>query len=814
MAGAARALQAVAQQAQHLAVGAAALAGVLVQQHLVEGSAQDLGLGADVLVAAVAGAADHHRAAAGRHGFGGGHQGGDGVGVVAVVGDHGGAAVVEHVEAAGHAVHVADEAGQPALDGVPGHAHGPGGTHGGHHVLDLEADLPAARERHLRQRQALLEAGLGADDVTALHEHHAFALRAVGGDHRVLAVLREEGHAAGAVRRHGGHGRVGGVQHGGAGGRHVEHDHALEHAQVFQRGDVVQAQVVAAAHVGDDGHLALVEGQAFAQQAATRGFQHRGVDVGVHQHVARAARAGAVAGIGLAAVHVHAVGVGHAHAQALGLEQVGGQAHGGGLAVGAGDGDHRDAAVAAARVHVVDHRLAHVAPLAERGADVHAQAGRGVDFDDAAALLFQRADDGFTDHVDTADVQAHGLGCFDGAGGHVGVHAVGHVSGGAAGGQVGVVAQHHALALGGHGIRGEVLGGQARLGDGVDADLGERGAVALATARVQVDLGHQFAHGVLAVADHQRRVAPGSGDQLVAHHQQAEVVAGQVFLDHHAAVLGRGVVGDVEMAALGDAHRHALALVAVLRLDHHRQADILGGGPAVVLAVDRAAARHRHAGRMQQLLGQVLVLGDGFGDGAGAVHLGGLDAPLQAAPAELHQAALREAADRDAARQRRFHDGTGGGAKAHVFVQLGQRGHGGGHVVRGTVSGSPAQALGMFEGLAADVFLGVLHGHLVDARLLGRRGAAEGDRAAGLGLQRQRHQLQCVGHGDRHTRLVGMQPAHGGEQLAQAFFEGGGGAQVALGLGAAHHGLDGGMAAPQVGAAQRANAGNFHDGSS
>ena len=40
---------------------------------------------------------------------------------------------------------------------------------------------------------------------------------------------------------------VGGVEHGGAGGRHVQHDHALEHLQVFQRGDVVQAQVIAAA---------------------------------------------------------------------------------------------------------------------------------------------------------------------------------------------------------------------------------------------------------------------------------------------------------------------------------------------------------------------------------------------------------------------------------------------------------------------------------------------------------------------------------------------------------------------------------------
>jgi hypothetical protein len=83
--------QAFAQQGHHLAVGAAALGGVLVQDHVVEGGAQDHGLLADVLVAAVAGAADDHAAALGGQGIHGLHQGAHGVGVVAVVGDHGGA---------------------------------------------------------------------------------------------------------------------------------------------------------------------------------------------------------------------------------------------------------------------------------------------------------------------------------------------------------------------------------------------------------------------------------------------------------------------------------------------------------------------------------------------------------------------------------------------------------------------------------------------------------------------------------------------------------------------------------------------------
>ena len=39
----------------------------------------------------------------------------------------------------------------------------------------------------------------------------------------------------------------------------------------------------------------------------------------------------------------------------------------------------------------------------------------------------------------------------------------------------------------------------------------------------------QFADGMRAVADDQRRVAAGGGDQLVADDQQAVVVAGQVI---------------------------------------------------------------------------------------------------------------------------------------------------------------------------------------------------------------------------------------------------------------------------------------------
>ena len=52
--------QTVAEQGDDFAVLAPALAGILVENHLVEGFAKDLGLLADIVVAAVAGAADDH----------------------------------------------------------------------------------------------------------------------------------------------------------------------------------------------------------------------------------------------------------------------------------------------------------------------------------------------------------------------------------------------------------------------------------------------------------------------------------------------------------------------------------------------------------------------------------------------------------------------------------------------------------------------------------------------------------------------------------------------------------------------------------
>ena len=54
--------------------------------------------------------------------------------------------------------------------------------------------------------------------------------------------------------------------------------------------------------------------------------------------------------------------------------------------------------------------------------------------------------------------------------------------------------------------------------------------MAASSTRIEIDLFDQFAHRRFAVTHNLRRIAPRGGDQLAAHHQQAEVVAGNITL--------------------------------------------------------------------------------------------------------------------------------------------------------------------------------------------------------------------------------------------------------------------------------------------
>ena len=96
-------------------------------------------------------------------------------------------------------------------------------------------------------------------------------------------------------------------------------------------------------------------------------------------------------------------------------------------------------------------------------------------------------------------------------------------------------------------------------------------------------------------------------------------------------------------------------MIAVSRLHHDRRADLRAASQA-----SSASVTGRPSGTgtptPQEGAGQVFVLGDRLGDGAGAVGLGRQDAPLLGPVAQLNQAAVIEPPDRDIARLGRGHD--------------------------------------------------------------------------------------------------------------------------------------------------------------
>ena len=670
---------------------------------------------------------------------------------------------------------------------------------------------------HGRQGQAVLHLALHGHQLTLLHEHHATAAAAVRGDTGVVGIACKVDDLPGALVAHGGHQGVGRIEHRITAGCHVLNDHLLDPGNALHRVDVVQTQMVTGAHVGDHGHRTAVEAQTFTQDAATRALQHGGLHVGVGQHVARALGAAAIAAVGLPRADIHTVGVGHAHTQALRRQHMGDHARGGGLAVDAGDGHQRDTAILTGGIQLGDDGVADVAPLAIGGVEVHPQARRCVDLHDAARLVFQGALHGFADHVHTAHVQAHHARCVDRTGRHLRVHVIGHVGGAAPGGQVGVVAQNDAAAFFGHRLGREVLLHQARLGNVVKADLGQGRGVAGAAAGVGVHQVHQLAHGVLAIANHMRRVTAGGGHQSVAHHQEPEVAARQKLFDQHAANGGSRGKGRVELLSAADVDRHAAALAAVLGLDHHWQADALGNGPGLIGVGRRCTDGHGHGCRLQQALGEVLVLRDGFGHGARVVDLGGLDAPLLVAPAELHQAASGQAPVGHAAGHGGRDDGARAGAQAQVFVKLAQL-SGTRHTIqasglcRGLVGrpGSLQDRLHHLQGAAGHRLFRVLHHHQVHP-VLGRAfGMAEGDRATCSGLQGQQRGLQGMCQGDGAAPRGRAQRAQAGAQGTQAVFEPAARVDRTLLGRAAHLQLKGGVAAPKVRASQGPGADHVH----
>jgi hypothetical protein len=100
-------------------------------------------------------------------------------------------------------------------------------------------------------------------------------------------------------------------------------------------------------------------------------------------------------------------------------------------------------------------------------------------------------------------------------------------------------------------------------------------------------------------------------------------------------------------------------VVAVAGFHHHRQADVLRDLPGFLRAGNHLTLGHWHAAGAQQGFGEVFVTHDVLGNGAGELGLGGPDAALVRAVAELHQVAVVQPQVGNAARGGGRHDGSG-----------------------------------------------------------------------------------------------------------------------------------------------------------
>ena len=270
--------------------------------------------------------------------------------------------------------------------------------------------MPVQRCRHAPAfQQRLMPLAPGQHQPAFFKVDRAAAARQVAQQHRVFGIHGKVQHldtTAQAVRhRHAV--RVFRVEHHRAPG--AAHDHSLDLGQFGHAVHAVHAQMVGA-DVEHDGHIAAVEAQAALQQAAARGLQHRGLHLGRGQHHARGPVAGAVAFIDALAVDVHAFGAGHAGTESGQPQRVRDHAGGGGLAIGAGDRNNGDAAVAVRLEHGVDDGGTG-APRQRRLGDSGQLYGPCRMHAENGALLFpQRPGKVAADQVDRGDVQAQALG--------------------------------------------------------------------------------------------------------------------------------------------------------------------------------------------------------------------------------------------------------------------------------------------------------------------------------------------------------------------------------------------------------------------
>src|SRR3990167_796953 len=618
-------------------------------------------------------------------------------------------------------------------DEVGGNIQRPGRGNGRQQGVGVGCHGIAAKREVGQTAQHMLGVARGQHHAVVLHKHGAarFFIGSVFHDGGQVRVLRVQHHAAVAQGCQRGDLGVCAVQHCGTVVQHHIHLGAQHLGHLLLLVYVECGEMLHAIHVGDHAHLATVIGQAVLQDGAGIVFNHGGLHHLVHQQAVRGFPVGTVAGFDAALVKEQAGAAGHTGMPSAQVQQPGHQAGNGGGAPRARNPHDGNAArvpgMFFGRKQVLHNRLPHGPRRPHGGLEVHQQAGARVHLHDGATLGVQRPGDVLCHEVDARNVQAHHLGGQLGDVGHLGVHVVGAVHG-----HVAVALHHHLAAGGGHGVGVEVLALEFELHLGIlrHIDDVERVFLLVATARVGVELAvDQFAHRVAAVARDAEHLAARGGHDLAVDHEQTVLVAGDEALDHHVAAFGVGhVVGRLDVFLLAQVQRHAPAVVAVGGLDDHGQADVLRGFPGLLGAVDDLALGDGNAAGFQQALGQVLVRGNAFGNGAGEFALGRPDAALCGAVAQLHQVAVIQADVRNAAVGGSGHDA--GRARAQVaVVHLGAHfAHGRLHVEGLVVEGGHDQPVALLQRHARDALIARPEHHAVDAT---HRGAARLAKARG-----------------------------------------------------------------------------------
>ena len=129
------------------------------------------------------------------------------------------------------------------------------------------------------------------------------------------------------------------------------------------------------------------------------------------------------------------------------------------------------------------------------------------------------------------------------------------------------------------------------------------------------------------------------------------------------ALVDRDLEGVRDLVVGGEVHRDAAAVVAVDRLHHHREADVVRGVDRVLGVAHVELPRHRQAEVGEQPGAELLVRGDLDGGVRGLAGQRRLDALLVLALADLDQAGVVQPHPGDVARLGRLHQRQRRGAE-------------------------------------------------------------------------------------------------------------------------------------------------------